>query len=189
MSRNFIAILTLGLIAVPILSAVSIPSASAQARVYAYPEADQSPEQQRKDQFECHQWASQQTGFDPTNPPPQPRYSSSSPPSSSGSFLGIGEGGMFGEESGMLGDAATGAALGAAGGAIAGDAATGAAIGAIASTLFGGLERSSKQQQEKKWRKQQQAEAQQRAQAQRQKNADYNRAYSACMTSRDYNVK
>ena len=188
MSRNFIAIVTLGLIAVPILSAVSIPSASAQARVYAYPEADQSPEQQRKDQFECHQWASQQTGFDPANPQPQPRYSSSAP-SSSGSFLGLGEGGMFGEDSGRLGDAATGAALGAAGGAIAGDAATGAAIGAIASTLFGELERSSKKQEEKKWRKQQQAQAQQRAQAQQQNAAEYNRAYAACMTARDYNVR
>jgi len=31
-----------------------------------YPVKGQSAEQQQKDEFECYQWAVQQTGFDPT---------------------------------------------------------------------------------------------------------------------------
>jgi hypothetical protein len=34
--------------------------------VYMYPRAGQSPEQQAKDRYECHRWAADQTGFDPT---------------------------------------------------------------------------------------------------------------------------
>jgi hypothetical protein len=34
--------------------------------IIAYPKSGQSPDQQAKDKFECHQWASSQTGFDPT---------------------------------------------------------------------------------------------------------------------------
>jgi len=33
----------------------------------AYPKNGQTPEQQAKDKFECHQWAVGQTGFDPTS--------------------------------------------------------------------------------------------------------------------------
>jgi hypothetical protein len=32
----------------------------------AYPKNGQSEEQTRKDKYECHKWASSQTGFDPT---------------------------------------------------------------------------------------------------------------------------
>ncbi len=37
--------------------------------VFAYPKNGQSAEQQTKDRFECHRWAADQTGFDPTQPP------------------------------------------------------------------------------------------------------------------------
>ncbi len=33
-----------------------------------YPKNGQSPDQQARDQYECHTWASSQTGFDPTAP-------------------------------------------------------------------------------------------------------------------------
>jgi hypothetical protein len=33
-----------------------------------YPKNGQSKEQQAADQFECHNWAKGQTGFDPTQP-------------------------------------------------------------------------------------------------------------------------
>ena len=39
-----------------------------------YPAKGQSPDQQKQDEFECHQWAVNQTGFNPTKaqaPPPQ----------------------------------------------------------------------------------------------------------------------
>lgn len=38
---------------------------------FAYPSKGQSPEQQKQDAYECHMWAVQQTGFDPTASPPQ----------------------------------------------------------------------------------------------------------------------
>ncbi|HTP40189.1 MAG TPA: DUF6515 family protein [Steroidobacteraceae bacterium] len=36
--------------------------------LYAYPKQGQSESQQRTDRYECHEWATQQTGFDPTQP-------------------------------------------------------------------------------------------------------------------------
>lgn len=38
----------------------------ANAGMLIYPAKGQSAEQQQKDEFECHQWAVQQTGYDPT---------------------------------------------------------------------------------------------------------------------------
>ena len=37
------------------------------ADVYAYPQNNQSDEQQSNDRYECHNWARSQTGFDPTH--------------------------------------------------------------------------------------------------------------------------
>ena len=37
-------------------------------QLYIYPQGGQSPEQQAADRYECHTWASSQTGFDPTQP-------------------------------------------------------------------------------------------------------------------------
>ena len=87
--------------------------------IFAYPDAGQSQKQQQKDQMECHQWATGQTGIDPArNRPPQTGQGySSSYSSSSGSGFGSREVG----EGGMVGDAARGAAFGAMFGAIAGD--------------------------------------------------------------------
>ncbi len=171
------------------------PSAVAQSRMYAYPMAGQTQEQQRQDRWSCHDWAVRQTGFDPTAPQPQVSqqyYSSAPPPSSSSGPLGIGDGGMF-RGTGALGDAATGAALGAMGGAIAGNPGKGAAIGALTTTLFGGIRRSSRRHQEEAWRRQQQADAyyqQQQRTRQRQLNMqDYDRAWGSCMSARNYRVQ
>ncbi|MBX5462747.1 MAG: hypothetical protein IRZ28_16860, partial [Steroidobacteraceae bacterium] len=37
------------------------------ARIYVYPRNGQSEEQTANDRYECHQWAVEQTGFDPTS--------------------------------------------------------------------------------------------------------------------------
>lgn len=37
-------------------------------QLFVYPKRGQSEEQQATDRYECHRWASQQTGFDPTQP-------------------------------------------------------------------------------------------------------------------------
>jgi uncharacterized protein DUF6515 len=42
--------------------------ASSQADLFIYPKNGQSEEQQSKDRYECHSWASSQSGFDPTQP-------------------------------------------------------------------------------------------------------------------------
>ena len=102
------------------------PAADAQAPV-VYPAKGQSPDQQSKDKGECHVWAVQQSGFDPT----QAQASAAKP------------GGQ------RVKGAARGAAVGAVGGAIAGDAGTGAAAGAAMGTVAGGMKKrdQAKQQQ------------------------------------------
>jgi hypothetical protein len=41
---------------------------AAKSDVFIYPKNGQSEEQQATDRYECHRWASDQTGFDPTQP-------------------------------------------------------------------------------------------------------------------------
>jgi len=48
--------------------APSDPPNTAQMDLIIYPKNGQSKEQQAADQFECHNWAKGQTGFDPTQP-------------------------------------------------------------------------------------------------------------------------
>jgi len=85
-----------------------------------YPAKGQSPEQMNRDRYECHSWAVQQSGFDPT----QAQVANQSPNGPS-----------------PIGGAARGAAVGAVGGAIGGNAGKGAAIGAGTGALIGGMRR------------------------------------------------
>jgi hypothetical protein len=103
-----------------LLGTLSAVSAWAQ-QIHIYPQRGQSAQQQQQDRFECHQWAVQQTGFDPMMGAP------AAPPPSGGALPG----------------AARGAAVGAVGGAIGGNAGRGAAIGAGAGALFGTMRRNS----------------------------------------------
>jgi len=140
------------------------------AQPYIYPSQGQSQEQQDRDKYECHSWAVQQTGFDPTTPP-----STSTPPP-----------GREAPKGGVLRGGAAGAALGAVGGAIGGDAGKGAAIGAATGALFGGMKRAGQRrredQQERDW-------ANQEAALQQQGRANYDRAIRACLTGRGYTVQ
>ena len=43
---------------------------NAMAQQFINPSQGQSPAQQQQDQFQCGQWAMQQTGFNPALPPP-----------------------------------------------------------------------------------------------------------------------
>src|SRR5206468_9730865 len=92
---------------------------------YVYPQRGQAPEQQQRDRGDCHVWATQQAGFDPTRqfaqaPPPPP---------------------PTGPQGQDLSGAAGRAALRAVGGAIAGHAGKGVAIGAARGTRVGGIRR------------------------------------------------
>jgi OmpA family protein len=132
--------------------------------LYIYPNRGQSPEQQSRDRYDCHSWAVQQTGVDPTSA--QAAQSPPPPPPKGGVFKG----------------ATRGAAVGAIGGAIGGDAGKGAAIGAATGGVIGGM------RQRQQANSQQQAQANQAAQQQNAL-AAYNRALSACLSGRGYTVK
>ena len=113
---------------VPVTLALVAGSAGAQG--YVYPAKGQSPQQQQKDQSDCHGWAMQQSGVNPGT--------MAAPPS--------------GPSGHMVRGAGRGAAIGAVGGAIGGNAGKGAAIGAATGALVGGMrrrdERRSAEQQQ-----------------------------------------
>jgi len=133
------------------------------ADMYVYPKGGQDKAQQDKDTYECHSWAVQQTGFDPTKPP------------STGTQTQSSQGGE------VVGGAAKGAALGAIGGAIAGDAGKGAAIGAGVGAAGGGIKKRSAQ-------KEQEAQQQAAKQAYQNNLESYNRAKATCLEGRGYSV-
>jgi hypothetical protein len=74
------------------------PVAGWAQQLYAYPAANQSPEQQSLDQQECHGWAMQQSGYNP--------YAAGSAPPSGGVLRGA------------AGDAGEGAKIGAVAGGL-----------------------------------------------------------------------
>ncbi len=143
--------------------------ASAQ-EFFVYPTKGQDAEQQKKDEFECYNWAKQQSGFDPMSQP-----TASAPPPQ-----------QEAQEGGVLRGGARGAATGAVVGAIAGDAGKGAAVGAVGGGLVGGARRRN--QEEREAQEQQQWEEQQAAEYTSQRN-NYNRGYTACLEGRGYTVK
>lgn len=149
--------------------AVWVGPAGAQGP-FIYPQRGQSPQQQQQDQGQCHAWAVQQSGVDPS----RPTTATAPPPPSAG------------PQGQMVRGAARGAAVGAVGGAIAGDAGKGAAAGAAMGGLIGGMRRMDQQRAQQE--QYNQAVAQQQA-MQTQGLAAYNRALGACLEGRGYTVK
>jgi hypothetical protein len=145
--------------------------------IYAYPQNNQSPDQQERDRYECNLWAGKQTGFDPSAPnvPPHDRYRvvAAGPAPGSGTAVG----------------AITGAILGAV---IAGprDAGAGLVLGGVAGGLVG-----TAAEQQQRADAQQQAEAingardAQAVAAIDARASNYRRALSACLEGRGYTVK
>ena len=144
----------------------SAPIVSAQTDMFIYPGKGQNQAQQDKDRYECHSWAVQQTGFDPSrpqiaNPQPAQQRQQSPPP--------------------VLQGAARGAALGAVGGAITGNAGKGAAAGAAMGGMVGGFRRRDERMRQADVR----ADA---ASASNPGRPAYMRAMSACLQGRGYTV-
>ena len=111
--------------------------------LFVYPQKGQSAAQQDKDQYECYQWARQNTGVDPQRPPPATQSNTGD-------------------------QAARGAVRGALGGlAIANIAGGSGSKGAAAGAIFGGLGGASRSN------RQQQAQQQQSNQAMSQYNRAY----------------
>ncbi|MFZ2170518.1 MAG: glycine zipper family protein [Methylococcaceae bacterium] len=145
-------------VAISLCFAALLP-ALAQGDVMVYPAKGQSNEQLSKDRYECHMWAVQQSGFDPSNA----QASQASPPPQ--------------QRGGVLRGGARGAAAGAAIGAIAGDAGKGAAIGATA----GGIKRGFQQRDSNQ-------NAQNQPAAPSPGQDTYDRAIGACLSGRGYSV-
>ena len=138
--------------------------AAAFAQQFVYPAKGQSPQQQKKDEGECHTWGAQQSKYDPTNPPKQ-AAAPPPPTTASGSTPGAGVRG-----------AARGAIVGEV---VGGDAGAGAAAGAVAA-------RSQSRRQNAAAAQQQQQAATQQDQAGM---AAYQKARAACLEGRGYSVK
>lgn len=151
----------------PVAAQTATPNLSPASTVglYVYPQKNQAPEQQAKDENDCYSSAKQQSGVDPTAAPAAAKK----------------------PETQAKGATAKGAAGGAAGGAaigaIAGDAGKGAAIGATAGAIGG-------HRAKRKANKAAEQQSQQAAQSQQSQQLDsFKRAMSACLDARGYSVK
>jgi len=170
----------LGAVFVVAVCAAAGPPVRAQ-ELFIYPAQGQNEEQQSRDRFECHSWAVQQSGFDPSNPGSQQQAAANVPPPP----------GQEASKGGVLQGGARGAAVGVVGGAIAGNAGKGAAIGAATGALLGGMRRSDQRRQQEQQQKNYDAQVR-AAEAQQQASAggrqSYNRAMTACLEARGYSV-
>lgn len=137
--------------------------AGVSAQQYVYPAKGQSPEQQKKDEAQCHTWAVEQSKYDPTKPPPA-TANANPPTTATGTTPGAG---------------ARGAARGAVVGGMMGDAGAGAAAGAVAARGQSRRQNAAQaQQQDQGATQQQQAGV-----------AAYQKARAACLEGRGYTVK
>ena len=136
---------------------------SVLAQQYVYPAKGQSPAQQKQDESSCYSWAVQQSGFDPSRPPPA-TAAPAQPTTATGTRPGAGAGGAM---------------KGAVIGGIAGDAGAGAAAGAVAA-------RSQSRRQNAATA---QANQQQASAASQQQQAGFAKARAACLEGRGYTVK
>jgi hypothetical protein len=157
------------LLAIGLAILLIAPVAMAQQQ-YVYPQKGQTPDQQKKDEYECHTWAVKETGFDPTAAAQAPTQSAAQQPA--GAQPG----------SGVRG-AARGAAVGAAVGSLEGEAGKGAAVGAAAGAV------AARGQSRRQAQAQQQNQAQQASAQQSAKQQDYLRARAACLEGKGYSVK
>jgi hypothetical protein len=151
---------------IPDTSKMAYNQISNTAKLYVFPSKGQSKNQQKKDEFECYQWAVEQSGIDPLNLPKvavQPTQT--------------------GPDGSAVRGAAKGAVLGAAIGAVTGNAGEGAAVGAIAGGAGGLGQRRATQA-----RKQQQAQADAAHQEQAMKDS-FKKAFSACIEGKGYTIK
>jgi hypothetical protein len=130
---------------------------------FIFGNSGQSQDQQDQDEFQCIRAATDRTGFDPMARAQATRP----PPQQQG---GAGQG------------AVRGALLGTAVGALAGDTRRGATIGAASGGLMGGMRRADSNAQRDQWAREETANYE-------RNRANWERAFTACMESRDYTVR
>jgi len=139
-------------------------------KVFVYPKNGQSPEQTDRDRYECHVWAVQQTGVDPSradaNPYERVIVQPANPPGS-------------GTAAGAIGGAILGAIL-----AGPRDAGAGMILGGATGAIVGSTADASAQQQAQMTQRQ----INQSAAAGRARAESYTRALGACLQGRGYSV-
>jgi hypothetical protein len=162
-------LLTLSACVTPPPRTVAIPAPPPQ-KIFVYPKNGQSAEQTDRDRYECHLWAVQQTGVDPSrsdgNPYERVVVQPANPPGS-----------------GTAAGAITGAILGAL---IAGprNAGAGLVFGGATGAIVGSASDANAEQQARMTQQQlNQSAAEGRAHAQ-----SYTRAIGACLEGRGYTV-
>lgn len=144
---------------------LALDGAAAATEPVVYPSKGQSEEQQERDQYECHEWATKETGVDPVALAEKNLSATPQAAKKPG-----------------LGGAGASAGIGAARGASEGDAAAGAARG------FGIGRMISVMKAKRQLREQQSANAS-TAGATKDQLDQYDRAYKACLTGRGYTVE
>lgn len=158
-----------GCASAPRAAADGQPSLPPAPAVYFHPARGQSARQQDRDQYECHNWAVRQTGFDPSAPQVPPHLRIVSAPAGSAVASGI--------------------AVGAASGALVGaavsrpwESGSGALLGSLAGAAIGGITASATAQAA------QNQERRMRAAQLEEQASNYRRALSACLEARGYSV-
>ncbi len=116
------ALLLLGACVVqPPTRTVAVPTA-AMPRMFVYPAQGQTDEQLQRDRYECHSWAVQQSGFDPSKPGQGYSTVVVAPPPGTGTATGALGGAILGSILAGPRDSGFGFLFGAATGAIVGSA-------------------------------------------------------------------
>jgi hypothetical protein len=172
-----VAVLTGLLAAGPAFAQVAAPKTEpppkltfAQIGLFIYPAKEQTPDQQKKDEDACYEWAEANTGLT--------LVAGKVDAEAAGKAAAKGAG-----QGNVAGGAAVGTATGLAIGAIAGNPGKGAAIGAVAGSVGGVRSRVNAQQQAG------QKGAQQAVQANQQAVDQFKKAASACLEARGYSVR
>lgn len=158
----------------PRVVAVQAPPPPPPQKVFVYPNNGQSAEQTDRDRYECHTWAVQQTGVDPSRPdaPPAERVvvQPANPPGS-------------------------GVAVGAIGGAILGsilagprNAGAGLVLGAATGAVVGSAADANAQAQARQAQNQINQQTAEQMAASRARADSYRRALTACLQGRGYTV-
>jgi hypothetical protein len=147
---------------------VAVAPAPPPPKLFVYPANGQSPEQLDRDRYECHTWAVQQTGVDPTRADARPyERVVVAPAPGTGTVTGAVGGAILGAIIGGPRAGGVGALLGGATGAIVGSAA----------------DAQAQQQAQMSQEQINQQRVSDRAEAQA-----YRRAIGACLTARGYTI-
>jgi hypothetical protein len=165
---------------------------STPAKPFIYPSKGQSAQQEQKDQNECYEWASQQTGFDPAQELEEQQAAAARARQQSQQAQQMAAQQVESTQGQGVGGAVGGAAGGALIGAIAGNAGKGAAIGSAVGLLAGWHRRREEeiaaQNQQLQTQQQIAAQSAQQLAVSQQKLANYNLAFKTCMQGRGYTL-